>query len=160
MAWVTISLRKMVLKQRISMLESRLITLSQQQQSLANSGAYAQQFLNAMKDDKYGQLQLQRQNAIQGMAGQAPQDASAESNLQYTNSLNNVNLQSSFSQMQLDSIFQGYEDGLRSESDRKARALEAEQVQIETQLKAARAEEENLGKAMDQDIKNGAINLA
>lgn len=161
MAWVTISLRKMVLKQRISMLEARSIELSQQQQSLANNGAYAQQFLNAMKDKSYGELQVRHQQKVQGLSGQAanidPNDFAQQQ--QYTNNLNDLNLGQTYSRMQLDSIFEGYESGMRDEADRKARALEAEQVQIETQLKAARAEEENLSKAMDQDIKSGAIQL-
>ena len=159
MAWVTISLRKMVLKQRISMLEARSIELSQQQQSLANSGAYAQQFLNAMKDDRYGRLDLARTNAVTQLGGSQPTDPTSDDQLAYTNALNQVNLTNTFSRMQLDSIFEGYESGTRNESDRKARALEAEQTQIEVQLKAARAEEKNLSEAMDQDIKDSAIKL-
>lgn len=159
MAWVTISLRKMVLKQRISMLEARSIELSQQQQSLANNGAYAQQFLNAMKDRSYGELQLQAQQTTQGIMSNAGDPNNAQAQLDLNTNIQNANLNNMYSRMQLDSIFEGYESGMRNEADRKARALEAEQVQIETQLKAARAEEENLSKAMDQDIKNGAIQL-
>lgn len=161
MAWVTISLRKMVLKQRISMLEARLIELSQQQQSLANNSNYSQQAMNAMKDMHYGQLQVDNQGAINTMMQNVPgEGASAQDSLDFNNSLNNLNLANMQERMRLDSIFENEENNMRSEVDRKARALEAEQVQIETQLKAARAEEESLGKAMDQDIKNGAIQLA
>ena len=62
--------------------------------------------------------------------------------------------------MAADSIFQGLEDSLMGDVNRRDQQLEAEQTQIETQLQAAQAELESLDQAMDDSIKSSAIKLS
>ena len=56
MGWVTLSLRKMVLTQRVSALENRLLHLSQEEQSLANSSAYTERAIGLEKQEAYSSL--------------------------------------------------------------------------------------------------------
>ena len=78
----------------------------------------------------------------------------------YQTALDQASLVQSRQQMAADSIFQGYEDSLMGDVNRRDQQLEAEQTQIETQLKAAQAELESLDQAMDDSIKNSAIKLS
>ncbi len=165
MGWVTLSLRKMALKQRISNLEYRLVQLSQEQQSLANSSSYAQRELGMIQNQKTSQLSLNRMNLLK----QARNNYSANSSDDSTNSqqsylnlqtaLDEINLNYQFEQMNMESIFQAQQDSMLQEINNRQQQLELEQVQVQDQLAAARAEEEQLSEAVSQDIKNDAIKL-
>lgn len=164
MGWVTLSLRKMALKQRISNLEYRLVQLSQEQQSLANSSSYAQRELSSIQNLKTAALSRNRANLLK----QARNDYSANSSdssttsdayLNLQSALDDINLNYQFEQMNIESIFQAQQDTLLQEVNTKQQQLELEQEQVEQQLAAARAEEEQLGEAVSQDIKNDAIKL-
>ena len=77
----------------------------------------------------------------------------------YQNALDQLSLVQSRQQMAVDSIFQGYEDSLMADVNRRDQQLEAEQEQVQTQLQAAQAELENLDQAMEDSIKSSAIKL-
>ena len=161
MGWVTISLRKMALKQRVSNLQYRLIQISQERQSVANQSQYTQRFLNAMKNQQYADISDNYMSAVQlAQNGAANLDPTSGQWSNYQTSLDQLALVQSRQQMAADSIFQGLEDSLMGDVNRRDQQLEAEQTQIETQLQAAQAELESLDQAMDDSIKSSAIKLS
>ncbi len=157
MSWVTVSLRKMTLKNRINTLESDLIRISQRLQSIANNESYNQQAdqlnhnynvaaLNAAYSDQMSQIDT---NAN----GDTKKQLEAQKAIAVaTNTYNN--------QMQIqDSIFEAQNTTRQNLADAQTQALEAQQEQIESQLKSARAEYESLGDALKNDIEKGVIKL-
>ena len=64
MGWVTISLRKMALKQRVSNLQYRLLQISQERQTIANQSQYTQRYLNAMKNQQYSSINTSYTEAL------------------------------------------------------------------------------------------------
>lgn len=161
MGWVTISLRKMALKQRESSLQYRLMQISQERQSLANQSNYTQRYVNAMKNQENGNIMNGYMDAVEQLQQQGQNiDPTSKEWTAYQKALDQASLVQSRQQMAADSIFQGYEDGLMGDVNRREQQLDGEQVQIETQLKAAQAELESLDQAMDNSIKNSAIKLS
>ncbi len=161
MGWVTISLRKMALKQRTSNLQYRLLQISQERQSLANQSQYTQRYLNAMKNQQYSGITTSYMDAVQQLQNEsADLDPTSKEWTAYQTALDQASLVQSRQQMAADSIFQGYEDALMGDVNRRDQQLEAEQTQVETQLQAAQAELEQLDQAMDDSIKNSAIKLS
>ena len=161
MGWVTISLRKMALKQRESNLQYRLMQISQERQSLANQAQYTQRYINAMKNQQYSGITNSYMDAVQQLQNEsADLEPTSKEWTAYQTALDQFSLIQSRQQMAADSIFQGYEDSLMGDVNRRDQQLEAEQTQIETQLKAAQAELESLDQAMDDSIKNSAIKLS
>lgn len=160
MGWVTLSLRKMALKQRVSNLEYRLVQISQQQQTLANSSSYAQRYVGMMQNQSMMQLNVDRLNYLKQARESFAQDGSSyESQLNLQSTLDNINLGYQFTQMNMESVFQAQEDSMLQEINAQQQQLELEQEQIQTQLAAAQAELESLDSAISNDIKNGAIKL-
>ncbi len=160
MGWVTLSLRKMALKQRVSNLEYRLVQISQQQQTLANQSSYAQRYMGMMQNQSMMQLNVNRLNDLQQARADFSQDGSNyESQLNLQSALDNINLSYQFGQMNMESVFQAQEDSMLQEINAQQQQLELEQEQIQTQLQAAQAELESLDSAISSDIKNGAIKL-
>ncbi len=160
MGWVTISLRKMALKQRVSNLQYRLLQISQERQSIANQSQYAQRYINAIKNEQYGSIQGAYFDNVQRLQNEsADLDPTSKEWTAYQTALDRFSLVQSRQQMAADSIFQGYEDSLMNDVNRRDQQLEAEQTQVETQLQAAQAELESLDQAMDDSIKNSAIKL-
>ncbi len=160
MGWVTISLRKMALKQRVQMLQYRDLQISQERQSIANQSQYTQRYLNAMKNQEYGAIQQSYMDNVQNLQQQsANYDPTSKEWTVYQNTLDQYALVQSRQQMALDSVFQGYEDSLMGDVNRRDQQLEAEQVQVETQLQAAQAELKNLDEAMQSSIEDSAIKL-
>ena len=160
MGWVTISLRKMALKQRVSNLQYRLLQISQERQTIANQSQYTQRYLNAMKNQQYSGITNGYMSAVQELQNEnANTDPTSGEWSIYQNALDQLSLVQSRQQMAADSVFQGYEDALMSDVNRRDQQLEAEQTQIETQLQAAQAELESLDEAMEQSIQDSAIKL-
>lgn len=150
MAWVTISLRKMTLTARISNMEYRLMTLSQDKQSQQMSAGYSKSKLNLMKNMEYQAIDQAFNNQVQGFN---------KNDQNYSINVQQANLWRQNERMSRESIFQAMEDSQLQENNRKEQQIDQEIEVLQTQLKAARAEEENLGKALDEDIKKSAINL-
>lgn len=160
MGWVTISLRKMALKQRVATLQYRDLQISQERQSLANQSQYTQRYVNAMKNQQYGDITNSYMDGIAALNKKAENiDPNSKDWTVYQNSLDQAALLQSRQQMAADSIFQGYEDALMGDVNRRDQQLEAEQVQVETQLQAAQAELKNLDDAMKSSIEDSAIKL-
>ena len=161
MGWVTISLRKMALKQRVSNLQYRLLQISQERQSVANQSQYTQRYLNAMKNQQYSGISDSYMAAVQAAQnGAANLDPTSSDWSNYQTSLDQLALVQSRQQMAADSVFQSLEDSLMGDVNRRDQQLEAEQTQIETQLQAAQAELESLDQGMDDSIKSSAIKLS
>lgn len=161
MGWVTISLRKMALKQRVSNLQYRLLQISQERQTIANQSQYTQRYLNAMKNQQYSSINTSYTEALQEAQQSASSlDPTSSEWSAYQTSLDQMSLAQMQQQMAVDSIFQGYEDALMGDVNRRDQQLEAEQTQIETQLQAAQAELESLDEAMEQSIQDSAIKLS
>ncbi len=219
MTWVSVSLRKMELKNRINTLESQLIDISQRMQTIADEKASEQtkqalqsnfelsqvrtKYLKDMTsvftaDDKAatiqdsllsqcyndeGQLDIAKFQEMFGLDGTAVEGLTEETmaddlftrfftgqdgvellkNLDETSTkyLANMHVTSNYldEKMSLTALNQAEADALRSEADSETQALEAQQEQIQTQLKAARAEYDNLGEALDKDIQTSTIKL-
>ena len=160
MGWVTISLRKMALKQRVSNLQYRLLQISQERQTIANQSQYTQRAINAMKNQQYSGITDSYTSAVQELQNQnMGTDPTSGAWSMYQSALDQLALTQSRQQMSVDSIFQGYEDALMGDVNRRDQQLEAEQTQIETQLQAAQAELESLDEAMEQSIQDSAIKL-
>ncbi len=161
MGWVTLSLRKMALKQRVSNLEYRLVQISQQQQTLANQSSYAQRYNGMMQNQQMMQLNVDRLNYLKDARANAANSGSTDyqSQLDLQTALDEINLNYQFNQMNLESVFQAQEDSMLQEVNRQQQQLELEQEQIQTQLAAAQAELESFDSAISNDIKNGAIKL-
>lgn len=160
MGWVTLSLRKMALKQRVSNLEYRLVQISQQQQTLANQSSYAQRYAGMMQNQSMMQLNVDRLNYLkQARESFSENGSDYQSQLNLQTTLNEIDLNYQFEQMNMESVFQAQEDSMLQEINAQQQRLELEQEQIQTQLAAAQAELESLDSAITSDIKNGAIKL-
>lgn len=161
MGWITLSLRKQVLTQRVSQLEHRLTKLSQEQQSLANSSSYAERVIGIEKKDAYSEIIQEHSDQLNTVFGNysASSGASIGDLANYNVQLQEAELTYIYNQALVDSIFTQKEQALQDEVNTKQTYLELEQEQVETQLEAARAELEQLGEAISQDIKSSTISL-
>ena len=113
-----------------------------------------------MKNQEYGAIQQSYMDNVQNLQQQsANYDPTSKEWTVYQNTLDQYALVQSRQQMALDSVFQGYEDSLMGDVNRRDQQLEAEQVQVETQLQAAQAELKNLDEAMQSSIEDSAIKL-
>ena len=113
-----------------------------------------------MKNQQYSSITNSYMSAVKELQNSAASlDPTSAEWSAYQTSLDQAALVQSRQQMALDSIFQGYEDALMADVNRRDQQLEAEQTQVETQLQAAQAELESLDQAMDDSIKNSAIKL-
>ncbi len=154
MTWATVSLRKMELKNRINQLESEDLKISQRIQSLARQSSRDEQALQLQNNYQKTLLQQDYQDSMDaisndGKASDADkQQAIASAQQQYNDRL------SIFEQ-----TLENRSNSIKELVDAQTQALEAQQEQVETQLKAARAEYESIGKAMDTDIKSSTITL-
>lgn len=161
MGWVTLSLRKMVMTQRVSQLEHRLTRLSQEQQSLANGSAYSERAIGIRKTEAYRNLELsysQKTNQIASNFGNGNTNQIADL-AQYQVQIQQSQLDYMYNKMVIDSVFTQEEQMLQDQVNAKQNYLETEQEQVETQLEAARAELEQLDKATSEDIKSSTISL-
>ena len=161
MGWVTLSLRKMVLTQRVSQLENRLLHLSQEQQTLANSSAYTERAIGLEKQDAYSSLINNYSGNLKNISDfVSTGDASDPATLiQYQVQLQQSQLDYMYNKMVIDSVFTQKEQSLQDQVNNKQTYLELEQEQVETQLEAARAELEQLDEACSQDIQSSTISL-
>lgn len=158
MSWVTISLRKMTLKNRINNLESELIRISQQLQTVANNESYNQQADQLNHNYNVAAANAAYQESLNGIDTNA--DGDNEKQLEAQRNIANVTLAYN-NQMQMeDSIFEAKNSARQRMTDAQSNALEAQQEQVETQLKAAKAEYDSLGEAVKDDIKRDTISLA
>lgn len=147
----------MQLKQRISNLELRLMKLSQREQSIADNASYAQRTLG-MQQNLYTNIYNMGQTArMQNVIGSIGNDPSKQTDLMVA--LSNHQQQQMMGSMIMNSIFQSYKGAMDEQINQVAQQIELEKQQLEAQLKAARAEEESISKAMDDDIKKSAIQL-
>ena len=161
MGWVTLSLRKMVLTQRVSALENRLLHLSQEEQSLANSSAYTERAIGLEKQEAYSSLMNNYSGNLNNISsfvssGNASDPATL---IQYQAELQQQQLDYMYNKMMIDSVFTQKEQSLQDQVNVKQTYLELEQEQVETQLEAARSELEQLDEACSQDIKASTISL-
>ena len=161
MGWVTLSLRKMVLTQRVSALENRLLHLSQEEQSLANSSAYTERAIGLEKQEAYASQMNNYSGNLSNIArfvssGNASDPATL---IQYQAELQQQQLDYMYNKMVIDSVFTQKEQSLQDQVNVKQTYLELEQEQVETQLEAARSELEQLDEACSQDIKSSTISL-
>ena len=161
MGWVTLSLRKMVLTQRVSQLENRLLHLSQEQQTLANSSAYTERAIGLEKQDAYSSLMNNYSGNLTNISDfVSTGDTSDPATLiQYQVQLQQSQLDYMYNKMVIDSVFTQKEQSLQDQVNNKQTYLELEQEQVETQLEAARAELEQLDEACSQDIQSSTISL-
>ena len=161
MGWVTLSLRKMVLTQRVSQLENRLLHLSQEQQTLANSSAYTERAIGLEKQDAYSSLMNNYSGNLTNISDfVSTGDASDPATLiQYQVQLQQSQLDYMYNKMVIDSVFTQKEQSLQDQVNNKQTYLELEQEQVETQLEAAWAELEQLDEACSQDIQSSTISL-
>ena len=161
MGWVTLSLRKMVLNQRVSALENRLLHLSQEEQSLANSSAYTERAIGLEKQEAYSSLMNNYSGNLNNISsfvssGNASDPATL---IQYQAELQQQQPDYMYNKMVIDSVFTQKEQSLQDQVNVKQTYLELEQEQVETQLEAARSELEQLDEACSQDIKSSTISL-
>lgn len=161
MGWVTLSLRKMVLTQRVSQLEHRLTKLSQQQQTLANSSAYTERAIGLEKTEAYNSLIDNYSQGLNDVAGAFNQGSSAgvQELMQYQVQMQQSQLDYMYNKMVIDSVFTQKEQALQDKVNDKQTYLELEQEQVETQLEAARAELQQLDEAVSTDIEQSTISL-
>ncbi len=161
MGWITLSLRKQVLTQRVSDLEHRLTKVSQEQQSLSNSSSYAERAIGLDKQDAYSSIIQNHSGNLNEILGHYnssnTNDISSLAN--YYVEVQEANLGYMYNQMLVDSIFTQKEQALQDEVNNKQNYLQLEQEQLQTQLEAARAELEQLGEAISSDIKSSTISL-
>ena len=160
MGWLTLSLRKQVLTQRVSQLEHRLTKLSQEQQSLANGSSYTERAIGLEKQEAYSALIEDHAKRITTIGENfMGSSASVVDLANYNVELQEAQLNYIYEQALLDSIFTQREQALQDEVNNKQTYVELEQEQVETQLEAARAELEQLDEAIGQDIKTSTISL-
>ena len=161
MGWITLSLRKLVLTQRVNELEHRLTKLSQEHQSLSNGSSYTERFMGVRKSEAYKELLTNYSNNMNTTAAKYQNGAVTDISMaaQYNVDIQQNQLDYMFQKMNLESIFTAEENALRDEVNQKENHLDLEQEQIETQLEAARAEKEQLDQAISQDIKSSTISL-
>ena len=154
MGWATVASRKAELKNRINTLETRAMEISQEKQTIANQASYDQQEVQLKGNYEQALLNQDYQNAMDAINNdRKASDADKQQSIMkvQTEYNNRMNIFQQTQQAKLNSQ--------KHLTDARTNALEAQQEQIESQLKAARAEYDNLGQAMDQDIKDGAIKL-
>ncbi len=158
MGWVTLSLRKMALKQRVSMLQYRLVTISQQKQTAANQSQYQQRAFNIEKNQGIRGIDQSYYSTVQGLnqdnAETSTTDTAAWNT--YQNSLDAASMNQAMQRSVFDSEYEAKESILMDEINRKEQQLDAEQIQIETQIKAAEAELKSLDEAIDESIDSSA----
>lgn len=163
MGWVTLSLRKMVLTQRVSELEHRLTQLSQSQQTLANSSAYTERFIGLEKQQAYSSLTSEYSESLTNVSGifsnSTTQAADPATLAQYMAEMQQSQIDYMYNKMVVDSVFTQREQALQDEVNEKQTYIQLEQEQVETQLEAARAELEALDEAISSDIKQSTISL-
>lgn len=161
MGWVTLSLRKMVMTQRVSQLEQRLVKLSQEQQTLANSSAYEERAIGLEKQEAYKSLTTDYSNNLNNVASSFNNGSTAgvQALAQYQVQLQQSQLDYMYNKMMIDSVFTQKEQALQDRVNDKQTYLELEQEQVETQLEAARAELEQLDEAVSNDIQQSTISL-
>lgn len=161
MGWVTLSLRKMVLTQRVSALENRLLHLSQEEQSLANSSAYTERAIGLEKQEAYSSLMNNYSGNLNNISSFVSSGNASDPGtlIQYQAELQQQQLDYMYNKMVIDSVFTQKEQSLQDQVNVKQTYLELEQEQVETQLEAARSELEQLDEACSQDIKSSTISL-
>ena len=161
MGWITLSLRKQVLTQRVSKLEHRLLKLSQEEQSLSNSSSYAERIIGLEKQEQYSTIINNYSSSLGdiGAAYSAADGSDVSSLANYNVQLQESQLSYIYNKMIVDSIFTQKEQALQDEVNDKQTYLDLEKEQVETQLEAARAELEQLDEAISQDIKTSTISL-
>lgn len=163
MGWVTLSLRKMVMTQRVSQLEHRLTKLSQAQQTLANSSSYEERAIGLDKQDAYRNLTAQYSDSLNNISTAIGDGSGNVTDIaalaQYQVQLQQSQLDYMYNKMLIDSVFTQKEQALQDQVNAKQTYLECEQEQVETQLQAARAELQQLDEACSQDIQNSVISL-
>ncbi len=159
MGWVTLSLRKMVLTQRVSQLEHRLTRLSQEQQSLSNSSSYEERVIGLQKQEAYASLTSKYSTDYNNFSNSISGNAGAAELAQYQVQLQQSQRDYIYNKSMIDSIFTQQEQALQDRVNSKQSYLELEQEQVETQLEASRAELEQLDEATSQDIKSSTISL-
>ena len=155
MTWATISLRKMELKNRINQLESEAIQISQELQTASRESSQEQQMTNLTSNYQQSLMCADYEKAMDAINSNKKIDASKkqEAIMKVQQRYNqNANVFSSINESKASS--------LKNVTDAKTKAIEARKEQVETQLKAANAEYESLGQAMDNDIQKSAIKLA
>ncbi len=160
MGWAAISLRKMTLKQRINNLQQRLLTLSQEEQSMYDSSSYAQRAQGVEQSNALAQLQATYQKNVSTINGQYQGSTDSADLTEYNTKLQEEQMAYSYNKMILDSMFTGKSQALQDTINEEQTRLELEQEQLQTQLQAAQAEYESISEACSSDIKNGAIKLA
>ncbi len=159
MGWAGLSLRKMILKQRINNLEQRLVNISQEIQTQYDSSSYAQQALGVEKNQALANLQTTFSNNSSVLADSYGNATDASALAEYNNQIQQQQLSLMYNQMLQNSIFSSKEQSMQDTINAAESQLELEQEQVETQLEAARAEYDSLDQAVSQDVKNGAISL-
>lgn len=161
MGWITLSLRKQVLTQRVSKLEHRLLKLSQEEQSLSNSSSYSERIIGLEKQEQYSSIMNDYSSNLTniGTAYSAASGNDISSLANYNVQLQESQLTYMYNKMLVDSIFTQKEQALQDEVNNKQTYLDLEKEQVETQLEAARAELEQLDEAISQDIKTSTISL-
>ena len=160
MGWVTLSLRKMVLTQRVSELENRLTKLSQAQQTLANSSAYQERALGLRRQDAYKNLMSEYSGGLNNIQwGIAGGNGNMSEMMQYQVQLQQSQLDYMYNKMMIDSVFTAQEQALQDQVNDKQTYLELEQEQVETQLEAARAELEQMDEAITHTMGWAALSL-
>ena len=160
MGWITLSLRKMVLTQRISDLEHRLTKLSQEKQTMANSSGYSQRALAMQKNMAYTNLANQHSANMQSIFSQYGgyvSDTSVASQIQ--NNIYNEEIGYMMSKMNLDSYYESIQSAQDDAINVKEQNIDLEIEQLEVQLQAARAEAEKIDEAVSSDIKSSTISL-
>lgn len=159
MGWAALSLRKMTLKQRINNLEQRLVTVSQELQSMYDSASYAQRAAGVEQSQQLANLQSTYSNNMSTITGQYQGSSKQEDLAEYNTKIQEEQLAYQYNQMILNSMTTAKSQALQDTVNQAETQLELEQEQIETQLEAARAEYQSLDQACSQDIKDGAIKL-
>lgn len=159
MGWAALSLRKMTLKQRINTLEHRLTSISQELQSMYDSGAYAERAAAVEQSQQYANMQQQHADNMTNLATKYNGATSAADLAQYNTDIQNEALAYQYNQMITNSMFTTRSQAMQDTINQAETQLELEQEQVETQLEAARAEYQSLDQAVSQDIKDGAIKL-
>ncbi len=147
MTWATLSVRKMILKNRINTLEAELLRVSQSLQTAYDNASYDQRVNQMAYDEKLAGLTDNYRTNMDNLSGTGEA---------YQKDYNDVTLNYMNGKKALDNLFNGQNQIIQDKSNAQTKALEAEQEQIETQLEVARAEYEQLDKACSQDIKDGA----
>lgn len=183
MSWVMLSLRKAMLRDRISTLEMKLIQISQRvmdMQSYASNIAdgvvtYSEaatcpsslfgtqmDFMQNSSSVAYQSAQiktnayLQQMQTMQNATGGQYNYASTSTNSIYANADQAYLLFNEIYKQEL----KEYATEISAQLNQEEKELQAEKDRIETQIKAAEAELESVSQQVDTNIKNDAIKLA